>query len=138
MLFTSAEMTGADDVPQDPTGPTSAIQTASAEGPLLFSNTAVGGTFDRLHAGHRILLAATALVTTTMAFIGVTSILTVPSCVSTVCDLGSLVYSIKTQSQVMYQAAMNTEFVSSSCCDSAFLDSYLLCNVLTCRCSVCR
>lgn len=64
---------GADDVPQDPTAPTAAVQTASAEGSLLFSNTAVGGTFDRLHAGHRILLAATALVTTTMAFIGVTS-----------------------------------------------------------------
>ncbi len=67
--------TGADDVPHDPTAPTAAVQTASAEGPLLFSNTAVGGTFDRLHAGHRILLAATALVTTTMAFIGVTSML---------------------------------------------------------------
>lgn len=59
--------------PRDPTEPTSAVQTAAAEGPLLFSNTAVGGTFDRLHAGHRILLAATALVTTTLAFVGVTS-----------------------------------------------------------------
>ena len=58
---------------RDPTEPTSAVQTAAAEGPLLFSNTAVGGTFDRLHAGHRILLAATALVTTTLAYVGVTS-----------------------------------------------------------------
>lgn len=58
---------------QDPTAPTSAIQTEATEGPLLFSTTAVGGTFDRLHAGHRILLAATALVTTTMVFVGVTS-----------------------------------------------------------------
>ncbi len=64
---------GAEEGPQDPMAPTSAIQTAAAEGPLLFSNTAVGGTFDRLHAGHRILLAATALVTTTMAYVGITS-----------------------------------------------------------------
>ncbi|KAL3135396.1 hypothetical protein ABBQ32_007580 [Trebouxia sp. C0010 RCD-2024] len=61
------------DTPSDPTEPTSAVQTAAVKGPLLFSNTAVGGTFDRLHAGHRILLTATALVTTTMVYVGVTS-----------------------------------------------------------------
>ena len=65
---------GCDEVPTDPTAPSDAIQADIPDAQLLFSNTAVGGTFDRLHAGHRILLAATALVTTSMAFIGVTSI----------------------------------------------------------------
>ena len=76
-LNSCSQIAGAEEGPADPTAPTSAIQIAEVEGPLLFSNTAVGGTFDRLHAGHRILLAATALVTTTMAFVGVTSIPTV-------------------------------------------------------------
>ncbi|KAL3131316.1 hypothetical protein ABBQ38_000606 [Trebouxia sp. C0009 RCD-2024] len=67
-------------IPSDPTEPTSLVQTAAMEGPLLFSNTAVGGTFDRLHAGHRILLAATALVTTTMVYVGVTSTLLSGTC----------------------------------------------------------
>lgn len=40
---------------------------------LQFKNVAVGGTFDRLHAGHRLLLAATALVSTERIFIGITS-----------------------------------------------------------------
>ena len=74
LLLLCAEHTS-EDTPSDPTEPTSAVQTAASEGPLLFSNTAVGGTFDRLHAGHRILLAATALVTTTMVYVGVTSTL---------------------------------------------------------------
>ena len=39
---------------------------------LKFSKVAVGGTFDRLHAGHRSLLAATALVSTEFIFIGIT------------------------------------------------------------------
>lgn len=43
------------------------------EGPLLFKTVAVGGTFDRLHAGHRLLLAATAAVATHRIFVGVTS-----------------------------------------------------------------
>lgn len=43
------------------------------DGPLQFKTVAVGGTFDRLHAGHRLLLAATALVTTERIFVGVTS-----------------------------------------------------------------
>lgn len=42
-------------------------------GPLQFKTVAVGGTFDRLHAGHRLLLAATALVATERIFVGVTS-----------------------------------------------------------------
>ena len=42
-------------------------------GPLQFKVVAVGGTFDRLHAGHRLLLAATALVATERIFVGVTS-----------------------------------------------------------------
>lgn len=33
---------------------------------------AVGGTFDRLHAGHRLLLAATALVSRQHIFVGIT------------------------------------------------------------------
>jgi hypothetical protein len=41
-------------------------------GPLQFATVAVGGTFDRLHAGHRLLLAATALVATKTVFSGVT------------------------------------------------------------------
>lgn len=37
-----------------------------------FAHVAVGGTFDRLHAGHRILLAASALLSTQHVYIGVT------------------------------------------------------------------
>ena len=40
---------------------------------LQFRNVAVGGTFDRLHAGHRLLLGATALVATENIFVGITS-----------------------------------------------------------------
>ncbi|PSC70801.1 DNA topoisomerase I [Micractinium conductrix] len=42
-------------------------------GPLTFRKVAVGGTFDRMHAGHRLLLAATALVTRGEIFVGITA-----------------------------------------------------------------
>ena len=66
---------------QDPTGSPrhDAVQASYVLGrpdwggaPLRFEKVAVGGTFDRLHAGHRLLLAATALVTAGPVFIGVT------------------------------------------------------------------
>lgn len=38
---------------------------------LSFETVAVGGTFDRFHAGHRLLLGATALVSTKRVFIGI-------------------------------------------------------------------
>ncbi len=49
------------------------IGTWDPETPLQFRNVAVGGTFDRLHAGHRLLLAATALVATEGIYVGVTA-----------------------------------------------------------------
>jgi phosphopantetheine adenylyltransferase len=44
----------------------------SAATVLAFDHVAVGGTFDRLHVGHRLLLAATALVCTGRVYVGVT------------------------------------------------------------------
>lgn len=41
--------------------------------PLQFKVVACGGTFDRLHAGHRLLLAAAAFITAECLFCGVTS-----------------------------------------------------------------
>lgn len=37
-----------------------------------FTNVALGGTFDRLHAGHRLLLAAAAAITSGNLYVGVT------------------------------------------------------------------
>ena len=39
---------------------------------MCFDNVAMGGTFDRLHAGHMLLLAGAALVATRTLFVGVT------------------------------------------------------------------
>lgn len=42
------------------------------DAPLSFNKVAVGGTFDRLHAGHMFLLAATAAVARHEIYVGVT------------------------------------------------------------------
>lgn len=39
---------------------------------LQFQRVAVGGTFDRLHAGHRLLLCTTALASDQFVYVGVT------------------------------------------------------------------
>jgi len=39
---------------------------------LCFKRLALGGTFDRLHCGHRLLLAAAALVAQDTAYVGIT------------------------------------------------------------------
>ena len=54
-----------------PAGPRSRV-IGDWSGPLQFKKVAVGGTFDRLHAGHRLLLAATALVSTRDIYVGIT------------------------------------------------------------------
>jgi hypothetical protein len=40
--------------------------------PLAFDNVAVGGTFDRLHCGHELLLASTALLSRKTVYVGIT------------------------------------------------------------------
>lgn len=47
-------------------------QTQGSSERQAWGHVAVGGTFDRLHAGHRILLAATALAALEAAYVGVT------------------------------------------------------------------
>lgn len=48
------------------------IPSSAANKPLSFKRVAVGGTFDRLHAGHRLLLAVAAMVSEEDLNIGVT------------------------------------------------------------------
>jgi hypothetical protein len=49
-----------------------AVPSGAEEEALGFEHGAVGGTFDRLHAGHRLLLAATALAASKSVYVGVT------------------------------------------------------------------
>ena len=62
-------------VPAAAAAAAAAPQTTAAEdapSPPPFDQVAVGGTFDRLHAGHRLLLAASALAAERRLFIGIT------------------------------------------------------------------
>ena len=48
---------------------------AVATNNVLHRHSILGGTFDRLHAGHKLLLTACALITTERVTIGVTGML---------------------------------------------------------------
>ena len=67
-LDTGAELQEETQLPEVP------VYEAVSKEPLSFESVAVGGTFDRLHVGHRLLLAATALVSTKHVYIGVTGV----------------------------------------------------------------
>ena len=62
--------------PAAPLGPPVATverdDAGNSPGELLHPCVAVGGTFDRMHAGHRLLLAVSALVCSKTAFVGIT------------------------------------------------------------------
>ncbi|KAJ9511918.1 hypothetical protein QJQ45_004480 [Haematococcus lacustris] len=62
-------------VPQDPgQGPTPQAGHQGAPAQVLqFRRVAAGGTFDRLHCGHELLLSSLALVATEKVFIGITA-----------------------------------------------------------------
>jgi hypothetical protein len=49
----------------------SVIIPSEGEALMPFTNVALGGTFDRLHAGHRLLLAAAVAVSSCNLFVGV-------------------------------------------------------------------
>lgn len=49
----------------------SAILPSDGQSLMPFKNVALGGTFDRLHAGHRLLLAAAAAVCSSSLYVGV-------------------------------------------------------------------
>jgi hypothetical protein len=61
---------------RDPEAPAAAVATGPQGEQLAFARVAVGGTFDRLHAGHRLLLTAAALVSTKHVYIGITGMCT--------------------------------------------------------------
>ena len=63
---------------------------------LTFEHVAVGGTFDRLHAGHRMLLAAAALVSCRSVYIGVTGMSSFLACLACAQQLQAPLYPINT------------------------------------------
>ena len=58
--------------PPPPPPPPAARPPLPSTPPPPYTRVAVGGTFDRLHAGHRLLLAASALLARDSLFVGVT------------------------------------------------------------------
>ncbi|KAJ6502408.1 hypothetical protein C8R45DRAFT_895810 [Mycena sanguinolenta] len=62
-------------VPRAPTPalPMNAPAPAASDSPSLFPVVALGGTFDHLHAGHKILLSMAAFIASTKLIVGVTS-----------------------------------------------------------------
>lgn len=51
---------------------TNLIENTGPIEPLVFNRAAVGGTFDHLHAGHKILLTMTAILSAKSMVVGVT------------------------------------------------------------------
>jgi pantetheine-phosphate adenylyltransferase len=55
-----------------PTDPDEALYGKHGDSPDLFPVVALGGTFDHLHAGHKILLSMAAWITAEKIIVGVT------------------------------------------------------------------